>query len=167
LLDYLTDILLDVVSDDTSIISIGRFGQLNATYVQSNSDLSYDIYATLRYSGQYLPVSHVNMLLQCFILLSTFCTIQTVLWCMAIAPRPMNICRVLSTLCSVLGLFHIVEAVLFCMVFAASPINICRVLCQNDAGPNTLANLSTPFALAFQTTFLTAFTNMSLNLVLH
>ena len=62
LLDYLTDILLDVVTDDSSSISIERFGQLNATYVQSNSDLSYDIYATLRYSGQYLPVSH---LLQC------------------------------------------------------------------------------------------------------
>ncbi|DBB15342.1 TPA: hypothetical protein ACH3X3_003587 [Trebouxia sp. C0006] len=56
LLDYLTDILLDVVTDDSSSISIERFGQLNATYVQSNSDLSYDIYATLRYSGQYLPV---------------------------------------------------------------------------------------------------------------
>ncbi len=66
MLDYLTDILLDVVSDDvdSSIYSNERVGQLNATYVQSNSALSYDIYATLRYSGQYLPVSHVNMLLQ-------------------------------------------------------------------------------------------------------
>ncbi len=47
----------------------------------------------------------------------------------------MNMCRVLSTLCSVLGTLHTVEAVLFCMVFAASPVNICRVLCQNTQEP--------------------------------
>ncbi|DBA98816.1 hypothetical protein WJX77_006821 [Trebouxia sp. C0004] len=58
LLDYLTDILQDVVSDDSSMYSNEHLGQLNATYVQSNSDLTYDIYATLRYSGQYLLVDH-------------------------------------------------------------------------------------------------------------
>lgn len=72
LLDYLTDILLDVVTDDTSSISIERFGQLNATYVQSNSDLSYDTYATLRYSGQYLPVSHLSFFLCLFSMIHLF-----------------------------------------------------------------------------------------------
>lgn len=56
LLDYLTDILQDVVSDDTSTYSDQRLGQLNATYVQSNSSLSPDKYATLRTTQAYLPV---------------------------------------------------------------------------------------------------------------
>ena len=56
LLDYITDILQDVVSDDASTYSNQQLGLLNATYVQSNSNISPEIYASLRTTGAYLPV---------------------------------------------------------------------------------------------------------------
>lgn len=61
LLDYLTDILQDVISENGSVFFEQYFGQLNATYVQSNSALGPEIYVTLRSSGAYLPVSRLSL----------------------------------------------------------------------------------------------------------
>ena len=54
------------------------------------------------------------------------------------------------------------------MVFAAIPMNICCVLlCQNTQEPTLWQICHHHIALAFQTTFLTAFNTISLDLVLH
>lgn len=65
LLDYITDILQDVVSDDVSTYSNQQLGQLNATYVQTNQNVAPEVYATLRTSGAYLPVSSADSMAVC------------------------------------------------------------------------------------------------------
>ena len=52
-----------MVSDDSSTYSEQRLGQLNATYVQTNSAAAYPPYATFKTAGAYLPVSagHVRL----------------------------------------------------------------------------------------------------------
>ena len=63
-MDYLTDILQDVVRDDSSTYSEQDLGQLNATYVQTNSANSPSLYATLKTAGAYLPVSAGHVILR-------------------------------------------------------------------------------------------------------
>lgn len=65
LLDYITDILQDVVTDDASTYSNEQLGQLNATYVQTNQNVSPEIFASLRTSGAYLPVSATCLVSTC------------------------------------------------------------------------------------------------------
>lgn len=60
LLDYITDTLQDVVRDNASTFSNQQLGQLNTTYVQSNSNVSPEIYASLRTTGAYLPVCAIS-----------------------------------------------------------------------------------------------------------
>ena len=58
MLDYLTLILKTVtVSTDISEYTAQYLGQLNTTYVQTNSEVSPQIYATLKTPSVYIPVS--------------------------------------------------------------------------------------------------------------
>ena len=57
LLDYITEILNQVADDDGSEHFDQYFGQLNATYVQSNANVDTETYATLRTANAYIPVS--------------------------------------------------------------------------------------------------------------
>ena len=61
LLDYITQILGDVLDDDMSLHFDEYFGQLNATYVQSNANVDTEVYATLRTSNAYLPLGPVRV----------------------------------------------------------------------------------------------------------
>lgn len=57
-MDYLTLILRTVtVSTDFSEYTAQYLGQLNTTYVQTNSEVSPQIYATLKTPNVYIPVS--------------------------------------------------------------------------------------------------------------
>ena len=60
LLDYLSLILQTVkVSTDLSQHTAQYLGQLDdSEYVQSNPEASPEIYATLKFPSQYIPVSH-------------------------------------------------------------------------------------------------------------